>query len=61
MHLTLNRETTPPAAETILRQQARFDAFQAEFTCNPCARAVYALVCRLTSTQLGFLLVKTKR
>jgi putative transposase len=27
MHLTLNREATKPAAENVLQQQARFDAF----------------------------------
>ena len=31
MHLTLKQETTRPAAENALQQQARFDAFQTEF------------------------------
>jgi transposase InsO family protein len=31
MHLTLKQETTRPAAENSLQQQARFDAFLAEF------------------------------
>jgi hypothetical protein len=31
MHLTLKEETTRPAAENALQQQARFDAFREEF------------------------------
>jgi transposase InsO family protein len=31
MHLTLKREATRPAGANILQQQAKFDAFQAEF------------------------------
>jgi transposase InsO family protein len=31
MHLTLKQEATRPAAENILQQQAKFDAFLAEF------------------------------
>ena len=31
MHLTLKQETTRPAAENALQQQARFDAFREEF------------------------------
>jgi hypothetical protein len=31
MHLTLKKETTRPAADNSLQQQARFDAFVAEF------------------------------
>jgi transposase InsO family protein len=31
MHLTLKREATRPAGANVLQQQAKFDAFQAEF------------------------------
>ena len=31
MHLTLKREPTRPAGENVLQQQAKFDAFLAEF------------------------------